>query len=53
MEINIKVNGIHYGKPMNAEIQVKFNKGEYIEVIKAMPTLIAQMKTTLKKGKKS
>jgi len=48
MELQIDVEGTHQGAPVKANIKLKFDKGEYIAVIKEMPSLISQINQMVK-----
>ena len=54
MKCNMKIQAVHEGEPATVDVEVEFDKGEYIEVLKQMPTLMARVKELLivKKMKK-
>ena len=53
MVLKFKVEAIHQGEPAKVDVEIEFDKGEYVEVPKQMPTVMAQMNTMfkMKKGK--
>ena len=48
MKAKIKVDAKIEGSPAIVEIEIEFDKGEYVEVIREMPTLIKQARKVLK-----
>jgi len=52
MTFTADVEGTHEGEPMNVKISVQFDKGEYLSVIKEMPSIVAQVKSLIKAKKK-
>ena len=60
MKVSIKIKTVHKLEPVEADISVEFDKGEYLEVIQAMPAVISQViqvkkmakaKNNMRKGK--
>lgn len=48
MKFKMKVDGIHEREPAHIELEVEFESGEYLDVVKAMPEVIKQIKKTIK-----
>ena len=42
MKFKMKIEAVHEGEPAVANIEVEFNKGEYVEALKQMPTIMAE-----------
>ena len=49
MKAKVKVNGTHQGSPLDVDIEIEFEKGEYLEVVKAMPAIVGQIKALVNK----
>lgn len=48
MKTKVTINAVHENEPVTVEIEVEFEPGEYIEVIKEIPSIIKQIKKTIK-----
>ena len=44
MNMNVKVNGIHEGSPMEVDINVEFAPNEYSSIVKEIPKLMKAIK---------
>ena len=51
MKFKAKINGMHKGEPMAVDVEVEFESGEYLEVLKTIPTIIGQAKSILNEEK--
>ncbi len=52
MKFVVEAQAIHDGEPAEIKIEIEFDKGEYVEVIKQIPTIIKEMKELVKTSKK-
>ena len=48
----MKVNAVHEGEPATVELEIEFDKGEYVEVVKTIPAAIAILRVKLNKKRK-
>jgi len=51
MKAKFKVNGRHEGEAMTVDIEVEFEKGEYLEILKTMPNIITQVRALVNEEK--
>ncbi len=52
MKFVVEAQAIHDGEPAEIKIEIEFDKGEYVEVVKQIPTIIKEMKELVKTSKK-
>ena len=52
MKFTAEVQGIHEGEPVEVKLEVEFERGEYVEVVKQIPTIIKEMKELVRTSKK-
>ncbi len=52
MKFKFKADGTHNEHPIQIDIEVEFEKGEYLDIAKAMPGIIGEIKTLINQEKK-
>ena len=52
MKAKINVNGTHQGEPVTVVVEIEFDKGEYLDVLKTMPNIMTQVRSLMHQERK-
>ncbi len=51
MELEARVEATHEGEPATIDVKLKFDKGEYLTIVKELPYILNQIRLLSKQNK--
>ena len=51
MKLKTNIKGTHEDHPVEVDIEIEFEKGEYLEIVQAMPKIIGEIKSLINQEK--